>query len=63
MYLKIKEKKKCPECGNEIVYSEGCIICHNCGFSACGQKEKIVFVFQLYKANDDIKHIKQAVSF
>ena len=26
----------CPECGNVIVFEEGCMICHSCGYSKCG---------------------------
>ncbi len=26
----------CPDCGNPMVYEEGCRICKNCGFSTCG---------------------------
>ena len=34
---KAKTGKKCPECGQEsLVYSEGCLICTNCGHSRCG---------------------------
>ena len=34
---KAKPGKKCPECGQEsLVYSEGCLICTNCGHSRCG---------------------------
>ena len=34
---KAKAGKKCPECGQEsLVYSEGCLICTNCGHSRCG---------------------------
>jgi ribonucleoside-diphosphate reductase alpha chain len=25
----------CPDCGGEIVYEEGCMKCHSCGWSAC----------------------------
>ena len=25
----------CPDCGNALVMSEGCISCKNCGFSRC----------------------------
>ena len=27
--------KKCPECGSDIQIGEGCLLCLNCGFSAC----------------------------
>ena len=26
----------CPECGNQISFEEGCVICHSCGYSKCG---------------------------
>ena len=26
----------CPDCGNPMVYEEGCRICKNCGYSTCG---------------------------
>lgn len=28
-------KDKCPECENELVYSEGCVKCKNCPWSKC----------------------------
>jgi ribonucleoside-diphosphate reductase alpha chain len=36
-YVDKKETKKttCPECGSVIVYEEGCIKCHGCGYSKC----------------------------
>ncbi len=27
---------QCPDCGNILVYQEGCHICHNCGYTKCG---------------------------
>ena len=34
----VASKEECTECGEEggLVYREGCLICHNCGFSKCG---------------------------
>lgn len=29
------DRKICPECGNNLILSEGCIKCMNCGFSKC----------------------------
>jgi ribonucleoside-diphosphate reductase alpha chain len=26
---------KCPECGKELIFEGGCVICHNCGWSRC----------------------------
>ncbi len=31
----IMAEKKCPECGSDIQIGEGCLLCLNCGFSAC----------------------------
>lgn len=28
-------KIKCPDCGNEIDFEGGCMVCHNCGWSKC----------------------------
>lgn len=39
-YIKNGERpengKGCQECGGEIVYEEGCVLCRSCGFSKCG---------------------------
>lgn len=34
----ITSKEACPSCGDEkgLVYREGCLVCHNCGYSKCG---------------------------
>ena len=26
---------ECPECGKELAFEGGCVICHNCGWSRC----------------------------
>lgn len=28
-------KKVCPDCGEELTYEGGCIVCHSCGWSKC----------------------------
>lgn len=30
------EKQLCPECGEELLFQEGCLICPACGYSKCG---------------------------
>ncbi|MBQ4567418.1 MAG: vitamin B12-dependent ribonucleotide reductase [Desulfovibrio sp.] len=30
------EIQRCPECGEPLVFQEGCLICPTCGFSRCG---------------------------
>ena len=30
-----QKKHTCPECGNEIAFEGGCMVCKNCGFSKC----------------------------
>lgn len=30
------EKNLCPECGEPLIYQEGCFICQACGFTKCG---------------------------
>lgn len=32
---KCNNKPQCPECGEDLVFEGGCIICKNCGFSKC----------------------------
>jgi ribonucleoside-diphosphate reductase alpha chain len=31
----IPPEEKCPECGKKAQLEEGCMTCHNCGYSAC----------------------------
>ena len=31
-----RAKDKCPECGSQLSYQDGCVKCINCGFSLCG---------------------------
>lgn len=31
-----KSKSICPECGESLVYEEGCLKCPSCGYSKCG---------------------------
>jgi len=26
----------CPECGGQVIFQEGCLQCHGCGFTKCG---------------------------
>ena len=28
--------EKCPDCGSELIYQDGCVLCPNCGWSKCG---------------------------
>jgi ribonucleoside-diphosphate reductase alpha chain len=30
------QKRLCPECGNELVFQEGCFLCPACGYTKCG---------------------------
>ncbi len=30
------DKPSCPECGDELVFQEGCHVCMNCAFTKCG---------------------------
>lgn len=32
----IQIKEACPDCGEPVVFEEGCLICRSCGFSKCG---------------------------
>lgn len=29
-------KPQCPDCGDELVFQEGCLLCPNCAYSKCG---------------------------
>ena len=31
----IVEDVKCEECGGQLIYTEGCVKCKNCGVSKC----------------------------
>lgn len=32
----VDEKEKCPNCGEKLVFEDGCKHCRNCGYSKCG---------------------------
>lgn len=32
----VQIKESCPDCGEAVVFEEGCLICRSCGFSKCG---------------------------
>ena len=32
----LENRPRCPECGGELVLSEGCMYCPQCGYSRCG---------------------------
>ena len=32
----VRIKESCPDCGEPVVFEEGCLICRSCGFSKCG---------------------------
>jgi ribonucleoside-diphosphate reductase alpha chain len=39
-YIKDGDKvvggEKCPECGSDLIFQDGCVLCPNCGYSKCG---------------------------
>ena len=32
----VAQPTKCPDCNGALVYAEGCLMCHSCGFNKCG---------------------------
>lgn len=32
----VSSTNKCPECGEQLIHSAGCVSCNSCGFSKCG---------------------------
>ena len=32
----VAEKEKCPNCGEKLIFEDGCKHCKNCGYSKCG---------------------------
>lgn len=34
--IKSDNKQMCPDCGGELVYEGGCVVCPSCGWSRCG---------------------------
>jgi ribonucleoside-diphosphate reductase alpha chain len=27
---------QCPDCGDMLIFKEGCVVCNSCGYSRCG---------------------------
>jgi ribonucleoside-diphosphate reductase alpha chain len=32
---RLMQEGKCPDCGAPLAHESGCMICYNCGWSAC----------------------------
>lgn len=50
----------CPECGGQVIFTEGCLFCPACGWSACNceacngtRKEKAMIYYWIRK--EDLK--------
>ncbi len=33
--INVSDKMHCPDCGEPMIFEEGCNICKNCGWSKC----------------------------